>query len=417
MAEEITMPPMGQTTKNLKILAWHKSEGDRVEQGDILLEVETDKAAVEVESYAAGTLLKVLHPEGDVVEVGSLIAYVGEPGEEVGAEAAGGDRGSAAPVHEEFSRAAATADAQAGPAPAGKVLASPVARKLARDHGLDIGSLQGTGPGGRVKKQDVLDAVETARAAGAVQAREAEAVPRAAGVPAAGAGLEGVPAQGRIEEPSKIRRAVAERLQHSFRNIPHIYLTARFDMSAASRTLRASRESFGVRLTYTHLILQAAGRALRREPAVNRLWLEDGRIKLLGSSSVGLAVAGEESLIVAAIPEPDRMSLGALAEYTAGAVKRARTGRLIGEDLRQCALTVSNLGMYGVEQFAAIIDPQQTAILAVGRIAEEPVVRDGGLFSRPMMSVTLSADHRVVDGVEAARFLAALGRSLEGIGE
>jgi len=131
---------------------------------------------------------------------------------------------------------------------------------------------------------------------------------------------------------------------------------------------------------------------------------------------VGLAVAGEESLMVVAVPEPDRMSLGRLAEYTVEAVERARTGRLVGEDLRECSLTVSNLGMYGVEQFSAIIDPRQTAILAVGRIAEEPVIRDGGLFSRPMMSVTLSADHRVVDGVEAARFLAAVGRSLEATG-
>jgi pyruvate dehydrogenase E2 component (dihydrolipoamide acetyltransferase) len=422
MAEEILMPPMGQTTKNLKILSWHKKEGEPVEQGEVLLEVETDKATVEVESYASGTVLKTLFQEGDVVEVGTLIAYVGNPGEDVEAPASP----AAQPAPEGISKAQPVpergAEAGAPVLPAGKVLASPVARKLAKDNGIDLGALRGTGPGGRIKKQDVLAAIQQkgaaapAAAAAAHAAVAVPAAPTAVGVPGGAPPMEGLPAEGKIIEASRLRRAVAERLMHSFQSIPHIYLTARFDMSQAAKYLKSTKDNLGIKLTFTHLILWAAAKALRREPAVNRLWLEDGKIKLLGKSSVGLAVAGEESLIVVTVPEPDKMNLTQLAEYTGGAVSRARSGRLSGEDLAECSLTVSNLGMYGVDEFSAIIDPQQTAILAIGKIGEEPVIRGGGLFSCPKMSVTLSADHRVVDGVNAARYLAAFREILENFG-
>jgi pyruvate dehydrogenase E2 component (dihydrolipoamide acetyltransferase) len=401
MAEEILMPPMGQTTKNLKILAWHKTEGEPIQQGEVLLEVETDKATVEVESYATGTVLKTLFQEGDVVEVGTLIAYVGEPGEEV--EAPAGAALHVAKPDVAAPRSEVSAGERAAPAarpaaglPKGKVLASPVARKLAKDNGIDLGAVRGTGPGGRIKKQDVLSAIQRQGKAAAL--------------------VEELPAEGKIVEVSRLRKAVAERLTHSFQNLPHIYLTARFDMSKAAGYLKSTKENLGIKLTFTHLILWAAAKALRQEPAINRLWLEDGKIKLLGKSSAGLAVAGEESLIVVTIPEPDKMNLTQLAEYTGEAVSRARSGRLSGDDLAECSLTVSNLGMYGVDQFSAIIDPQQTAILAIGRISDEPVIRNGGLFPCPMMSVTLSADHRVVDGVTAARYLAAFRQILENIG-
>ena len=398
MAERITMPPMGQTTKNLKILAWHKKTGDSIRQGEVLLEVETDKATVEVESYASGTVLKTLYAEGDVVEVGSPIAYVGEPGEEPGDVAdAAGSKAAAAGADDPAKTAEGPARRPFEAGPSGRPLASPVARKLAREHGIELASLTGTGPGGRIRKQDVLAAARKPDAGAPAFAPKAEE------------------STARIVEMSRVRKAVAERLAYSFQNIPHIYLTSRVDMSAAARRLSAGRKDFGVKLTYTHLLLRAAGEALRVEPAMNRLWLGDGRMKLLGRSSVGLAVAGEESLIVITIAEPDRMSLAQLAQHTAEAVTRARAGRLTGEDLAECALTLSNLGMYGVQRFSAIIDPQQTAILAIGRIADEPVARDGGLFACPVMSVTLSADHRIVDGVNAARFLSAFGTSVQAV--
>jgi pyruvate dehydrogenase E2 component (dihydrolipoamide acetyltransferase) len=186
-------------------------------------------------------------------------------------------------------------------------------------------------------------------------------------------------------------------------------------MSAARRFLEAWQASGKPRLTYTHLLLRAAARALRAEPRVNRVWLEDGRMKVFSQASVGLAVAGDDSLIVVTIPAPDQMTWEELASYADGATARGRSGRLAGADLAECALTISNLGMYRVDEFSAIIDPQQSAILAVGRVANEPVVLDGdfAIAIRPRMAVTLSADHRVIDGVAAARFLDAFRTEVE----
>jgi pyruvate dehydrogenase E2 component (dihydrolipoamide acetyltransferase) len=410
MAEEIRMPPMGQTTGNLKILSWHKKTGDTVKQGETLLEVETDKATVEVESYASGTLLKVFSQEGEVVEVGSLIASIGQPGEEPGAEPAAETvdaPGAEAPVSPTAAVPPAPADAAPvstatastgsrarGALPPGKALASPVARKLAKDQGVDITEVAGSGPGGRIKKEDIFAFISK---------KKDQAV----------AAKPSLPRQAEVSDLNRHRRAVAERLTHSFRDIPHIYITAKIDMGEAGRYVRSLKEDLGLKVTYTHLILRAAARALRREPAINRIFLEDGKVKQLPWNRIGLAVAGEDSLLVVAIPDPDGMNLSDLVSYTSEAVKRGRDSKLIGEDLAESSLTISNLGMYGVDQFSAIIDPQQTAILAIGQIAEEPVVRDGGFFARPMMSVTLSADHRIVDGVNGARYLKALREELE----
>ncbi|MCC7353007.1 MAG: 2-oxo acid dehydrogenase subunit E2 [Anaerolineae bacterium] len=392
MAEEINMPSLGQTTEDIKILAWRKSEGDAVKQGDVLLEVETDKATLEVEAYTSGVLLKIMRAAGEVVEAGSPIAIIGQPGESAAAPS------KAATVSAEAASLSIPGKAPAvtppAAAPPGKVLASPVARKLAIDHSVDIAQVTGSGPGGRVEKEDVLAYVER---------QKTPVAPAAA------------PAAPQITEAPRHRRALAERLSRSFREIPHIYVTVRVDMTEARKFLAAWPQAGKPRLTYTHLLLQSAARALRAEPRANRVWLDDGRIKTFTQANVGLAVAGEDSLIVVTIPEPDRMTLDELASYAEAATGRARAGRLTGSDLAECALTISNLGMYRVDEFSAIIDPQQAAILAVGRVADEPVVLEGqvAIAIRPRMTVTLSADHRVIDGVAAAKFLDAFRADLE----
>lgn len=394
MAEEINMPSLGQTTEDIKILAWRKAEGDAVKQGDVLLEVETDKATLEVEAYTSGVLLKIMRDAGEVVEAGSPIAIIGQPGESLTTPSE--TPSISAPTESAPSTIPGKAPVAAQPtaAPPGKVLASPVARKLAMDHGIDVAQVPGSGPGGRVEKEDVLAYVER---------QKVVVAPVSA------------PAAPQIVEAPRHRRAMAERLTRSFREIPHIYVTVRVDMTEVRKSLAAQQQSAKARLTYTHLLLQSAARALRAEPRTNRVWLEDGRIKAFTQANVGLAIAGEDSLIVVTIPEPDRMTLEELASYTEAAAERARAGRLSGADLAECALTISNLGMYRVDEFSAIIDPQQAAILAVGRVADEPVVLEGqvAIGIRPRLTVTLSADHRVVDGVVAARFLDAFRADLE----
>jgi pyruvate dehydrogenase E2 component (dihydrolipoamide acetyltransferase) len=387
MAEEIRMPPLGQTTEDIKILTWRKAEGEAVKQGDVLLEVETDKATLEVEAYTSGVLLKILRGAGEVVAAGSAIAIIGQPGESV--EAPGQGVAQPFPPAPQAGLGPTSPQAPAmpaAPAAPGKVLASPVARKLAMDHGLDISQIAGSGPGGRIEKEDVLAYVERRKAA----------TPQ-------------------ITEASRPRRTIAERLTRSFRDIPHIYLTVRVDMTQVKRFLEQWHAAGKPRLTYTPLLLWSAARALRAEPRVNRVWLADGRIQTFAQANVGLAVAGEDSLIVVTIPEPDRMALADLAAYTEAATERARAGRLTAADLAGCALTISNLGMYGVDEFAAIVDPQQAAILAVGRVADEPMVLPGevAIAIRPRMAVTLSADHRVIDGAVAARFLDAFRKETE----
>lgn len=376
------MPPLGQTTEDIKILGWRKAEGEPVKQGDVLLEVETDKATLEVEAYTSGILLKILHGAGEVVTAGSVIAIIGQPGEVLEAP----EQKAVQPSLPSVQTVSPQAPSPAAAAAPGKVLASPVARKLAMDHGLDISQIPGSGPGGRVEKEDVLAYIE----------RQKSAAPQ-------------------VVEASRTWRAIAERLARSFREIPHIYLTVRVDMTQAKKFLEQWHAAAKPRLTYTHLLLRNAARALRAEPRVNRVWLADGRIQTFAQANVGLAVAGEDSLIVVTIPEPDRMALADLATYAEAAVERARAGRLTAADLAGCALTVSNLGMYGVDEFSAIVDPQQAAILAVGRVADEPVVLPGetAIAIRPRMTVTLSADHRVIDGVIAARFLDAFRKEAE----
>ncbi|HEX7526089.1 MAG TPA: dihydrolipoamide acetyltransferase family protein, partial [Gaiellaceae bacterium] len=313
MPRPVRMPALGATSDELKIVQWLKEVGSAVEQGELLLEVETDKATLEVEAAVSGTLLAVLHGPGETVAVGDVLAFVGSPGEEI-------------PAVE-----------PSEPRPAAKRQAVPVARRLAHEHGIELGDVRGSGPGGRIEKADVLALIDAAPV------------------------LEGE------LELSRHRRAAAERLTRSVQTIPQFSVAVDVDMSRAAAQLAQAREGGLAGLTYTHLLLQATAGALREHPEVNRLWVGGGRVRQLERADVGLAVAGEDTLLVPTIDEPDRLELAALVELTGQVEGRAREGKIGGGP---AAITLSNLGMFGVDRFTAIVDPDQTAILAVGAVRE-----------------------------------------------
>ena len=404
MAHRIDMPSLGQTTDELLIIEWFKREGDAVKLGEPLLSVETDKAQVDVESVAAGTLLKILHDAGDTVQAGSPVAYVGAPGETVPVAHVGVEEGSgSAPTNSAIAGVAATAVPVPSPTPRveperrslenapGRVSALPAARRLASELGIDLTRIVGTG-------QDAV-----------ITVRDVERAGQEASVLADDPDLVAVP---------QLRQVIARRMSASAQRIPQFTLTVSVDASGARDLIRAQRASVsaapGSRLTYTHLAVRAVATALRDFPTVNRLWVDDGQhFRQLHRSDVGLAVACDDGLRVVSIPEADQAPPVELPGLLGSAAERARSGSLLPVDRLPVAVTVSSLGMYGVEQFQALVDPDQTAILAVGTVLDRPVARDGALGILPMVRVSLSADHRVVDGTLAAQFLQAVKGALE----
>lgn len=383
MAHRIDMPPLGQTTDELLIVEWFKREGDAVKLGEALLSVETDKAQVDVESVAAGTLLKVLHAAGDTVRAGSPVAYVGAPGEAVPVASTEAPEPSPTPRAEPGRHSPENAP--------GRVSALPAARRLAHELGIDLTKISGTG-------QDAV-----------ITVRDVERAGQETSVLGDDPDLVAVP---------QLRQVVARRMSASAQRIPQFTLTVSVDAGGARDLIRAQRASVssapGSRLTYTHLAVRAVATALRDLPTVNRLWVDDGpHFRQLHRSDVGLAVSGDDGLRVVSIPEADRAPLAELPGLLGSAAERARSGSLLAVDRLPVAVTVSSLGMYGVEQFQALVDPDQTAILAVGTVEDRPVARDGTVVILPMLRVSLSADHRVVDGTLAAQFLRAVRAALE----
>jgi len=378
MAIPVILPKLGQTMEEGVIERWRVKEGDEVKKGDIILEVTTDKATIEVESYDVGTVLKILRKEGETVPVKEIIAYLGKPGEAVPA-AAPSARGAAGVAPKQAAQAAAAPKSAALPvAEDGKVKASPLAKRLADEMGVDLSAVVGTGPGGRITKEDVLAAAESQKGA-----------PKA------------VPAQaGKAEPLSPMRRVIAERLGAAKRDVPHFYLTMEADMSGAKRF----RESKG-KLSYTHLLVAAAAKALIDVPGANVSFTPQGLIRHK-SANVGVAVALEDGLIVPVVRGADKKSLEAIAADVDGLVKKARAGKLAPEEYQGGTFTISNLGTFGIDFFYAIVNPPEAAILAVGAIKDRPVAVGGKVEVRPMMTLALSADHRAIDGAVGAKFLA-----------
>jgi pyruvate dehydrogenase E2 component (dihydrolipoamide acetyltransferase) len=380
------MPALAQTSDELRLIAWLKAEGEKVTEGEPLFEAESDKATHEVEATVSGTLLRVLCEPNQRIEVGTVLAWMGEPGEqipELEASAARSDTtGSPRTAPDSKTETAMDPGEATGHRErTGRVLATPVARTLAREHGVDLAQVRGSGPGGRVERRDVLGAIGEAESQ--TDGSQGDSVPGA-------------------------RQAIAQRLIRAT-HVPQFSVAKTID--ARQALLRVAQTD---RLTLTHLLLREIAVVLEQSPRVNRIWLEEGpRFRQIPHANVGLAIASEDTLIVATIPEPHRLSLEELAETTRRAVEQGRVGRRAGVFSGPAAVTLSNLGMFGIDRFQAIVDPDQTAILAVGRVVERPAVTDQGIIAITQLDLTLTVDHRTLDGAEAARFLAAICAQLE----
>jgi len=382
MALSVVMPALEMAQETGKLLSWRKQEGDRVRKGEPLLEVETDKAVVEIESPGDGILAGVRAREGAVVPVGQTIAWLVQPGEVPPSDVApsqSGRRADGGPARPAVG--VATPPEQTG---AAGVRISPKARRLAREHGVDISGMRGSGPGGEILAEDIL-----ARTGSEVGAASSNAD---------------------LETLSSIGRLMAERTTQSWTTVPHFFVVREVDagaLVAAQQKLEpAIEKARGVKLTYTDLLVALVARVLPKHPRMNASWTGDG-IRLHREVNVGIAVAVSAGVVVAAIHKADTTSLDEIAVQRRDVAERARMGRLQPSDIAGATFTISNLGMFHVDAFTAIIVPPQVGILAVGAIAKRvvPVDGDPGIGIRPMMTVTLSCDHRAVDGARGAAFL------------
>jgi pyruvate dehydrogenase E2 component (dihydrolipoamide acetyltransferase) len=404
MATDVKLPRLGQGMESGTIVKWLKSEGDTVEKGEALFEVDTDKATQEVEAEASGVLLSISVQSGEV-PVGETVALIGEPGEEPTIskepETAGEDKEAdgvgAEPPAKEFRSVINGAREQAG----GRVKASPLARRMALERGIDLGTLTGSGPDGRITAEDVE------RGSASVEARPVEAAP----VPAAPA-VQHLPDEVESVPLTSIRRTIARRLTEAAQ-VPVFQLTVSMDMTHARELVERSRElNPGIRVTLTDLLARVCASALLRHPEVNVQFSEESLLRF-PSANIGIAVAAPQGLVVPVIRSVERLSLAEVAGHRGDLVERARGGSLQLADLEGGTFTISNLGMFGVEQFTAILNPPQAAILAVGATADRAVVLGGEIVVRPMMTVTATFDHRAVDGAPAADFLRTVKTFLE----
>ena len=395
MPTTVIMPALGVAQEKGTLINWLKAEGQTVSKGEPLMEVETDKATVEIEAPASGILARVNAAKGDEVPVGQTIALILAPGETAPEEATRPELASSSetskPASAEVKRESPNRTASPMPrVPGSRVLASPAARRIAREEGIDIARLNGSGPEGSVLAADVW------------RAREGQA-----------------PQRDRRQQPARLvplspmRRIIGERMTHSKQTAPHFYISMDIDMTgiAGMRTKWRERGDLAVP-SINDFILNACARALREFPSLNARFAQQG-IELLADINIGMAVALEEGLVVPVIRNADRLSLGELAQQSRQLSEKAQNKKLFPLDYEGGTFTVSNLGMLGVDNFVAIINPPQCAILAVGRIAPRAVADEVGIAVRSMMTATLSADHRVIDGAIAARFLSAVKSLLE----
>jgi len=372
------MPALEMAQETGKLLAWRKQEGETVTKGEPLLEIETDKVVIDLEAPADGVLAGVKQRDGAVVPVGEIIAWIVAPGEQPPADS-GPSAASARATQEQarpHSAPSAAGPAAAAPAmrPDGGPKISPKARRLAEEHGVDITAIRGTGPGGTISGEDVLAAVK--QAASAPPPPEAPAL-------------------------SAIARLMAERTAQAWTTVPHFFLTRDVDASA----LIAARDTAGVdRPTHTDLLVAIVARVLKKHPKMNASWTGSA-IRMNPAINISIAIAVKDGVVGAVIPNADSADLKTIAARRRDLAERAKAGRLHPPDIEGGTFTISNLGMYNIDAFQAIITPPQAAILAVGRITDRVVPINGQPAIRPMMTITLSSDHRVVDGAQAALFL------------
>lgn len=415
MSFEVTMPQMGADMTEGTIVKWLKSVGDNVTRGEMIAEIETDKANVELEAFESGTLLKVIAEEGEVVPVGEVIAVLGAPNEatpdidrkppavtparrEIEPEVKAASHAPAAAPAETTVSAVAEQPHAGGAPEDGRIRISPVARKIAGDAGFDYSNLQGTGPDGRILRRDVEAAIAKVPAA-----PSAVPAPRpAAAASATPAGL------------SKMRQAIARRMAQSKASAPHYYLTLDIDMTAALefRAQINANATDEQRVSINDLIVKACAIALERRPKFNAEFAESG-LQMHDRINVCIGIALEDGLIAPAIMDCQAKSLGRIAIETKDLVNRAKAGRLRADEYSDGTFTITNLGAYGVETLIGIINPPQAAILGVGSVMAKPIVKDNAVVIRQVMKVALSADHRVTDGAEGAGFIKEIQSLLE----
>jgi pyruvate dehydrogenase E2 component (dihydrolipoamide acetyltransferase) len=411
MSSQVTLPRLGQGMESGTIVRWLKSEGEKVEKGDPLYELDTEKVTQEVEADSSGVLLKILAGEGEEIEVGKAIAVIGEEGEEVTeakaeaeeptevTEEEPAEEGEPAPEREE-ERERGRGTAPEGPTEpeqrdnGGRVKASPLARRIAKERGIDLAQLRGTGPEGRIVAEDVER----------VGASPAKAAPTAA------------PVSGEVEtvKLNQMRKTIARRMTEAWQ-APAFQISMTADMSASIRLREALLERVeegGVRPTYSDILTKVVALALMRHRDMNAHFAGD-EVRLFPTANIGIAVAIPHGLVVPVIPSCEAKSIPEIAAARADVVARTRAGKLKTEDLENGTFTISNLGMYGVERFTAVLNPPQAGILAVGAIEERPVVVEGDLEIQPRMDLTLTVDHRSVDGATASEFLRTVKSFLE----
>ena len=418
MAIEVTMPQMGADMTEGTLVRWVKQVGEHVERGEIIAEIETDKATVELEAYESGTVLKHTVAEGETVPVGDVIALMGSESEvipeverkpaaqgpakrvsEPGASAAVAAAEVRAPVHALPSGPTVRAAAPAVGGPDGRMRISPVARRIAIESGVDVRGLRGSGPDGRILRRDVEAAMKAPSAQAAVAAAT---LPARASAPLPAAGL------------SKMRQAIARRMTLSKQQQPHYYLTLDIDMTDAmafrEQINRVAAEA--QRVSVNDLVVKACALALQRHPKFNAEHRDNGLV-VHAEINIDIGIAMDDGLIAPALLDCAHRTLGQIAEASKDLVNRAKGGHLRAEEYSAGTFTITNLGAYGVETLIGIINPPQAAILGVGSVMAQPVIRDGLVVARQVMKVALSADHRVTDGAEGARFIKEIQGVLE----
>lgn len=417
MAIKIEMPKLSDTMEEGVIASWNVEEGDKVEAGDIIAEVETDKATMEVEAFDEGTVLKILVDAGDAVPLGGLMAVLGEEGEDIsdilegaGSSDAESDSGkaeakdSSSEENEESSTSGGSATltsprSDSGDSSSssddGRIKASPLARKMAEDKGIELSRVDGSGPNGRIIKADIENYKESAQPAAAVASTQ---------------GFESL--ESKEVKVSQMRKTIARRLSESKFTNPHFYETIDIDMKAAIAARKSMNEANDVKISFNDIVVKACSIALTRHQAVNSSWHGDV-IKEHGDVHVAVAVAIDEGLMTPVIRHSDKKGLLQISSETRELAGLARDRKLQPEQMEGSTFTISNLGMFGIEEFTAIINPPNACILAVGAIRDVPVVENGEVVPGKRMKVTLSSDHRIVDGAKAAEFLNTVKNLLE----
>jgi len=401
MATKVVMEALSPTMEEGRLVEWKKNEGDKVSTGEVIAEVETDKAVMELLARTSGTLLKQLVSAGATVPVASAVGWIGEPGESLpdgdGAQAA---TPAASPAKAEPASAAVAPPAtEPAPSPSsvgGRVKASPLARRIAKERGIDLAGIHGSGPEGRVIKRDLEGVPATGARPGPAMAARAPGPPH------------------RDVPLTQIRKTIAKRLIQSIGPIPTFYLTTEIDMERAAdfrEQIKATRGE-DAKVSFNDLVIRAVALGLREHPACNAWW-QDDHIRYWNASHVGMAVAVEDGLITPVIRDADLKSLWEIGAEAKALAAKARNRRLTPPEYTGATFSVSNLGMFDIEHFTAVINPPEAGILAVGSIAEVPAVVGGAIMPRKRMRVTMSCDHRVIDGATGAEFLRTLKQLLE----